>query len=153
RRQPAEAVGYFRAAVALRPGSAEAHSTLGYAYLWTGDVDQAIACYQRAIALDPNFGTAQDNLAKAMRVKWHLNDPAAAYRKLLALDPKMAGAHSRLAWLLATSADPKRRDPRQAVAEAQRAVDLDPKNGKYWNTLGVAHYRDGNWRAAVDALE
>jgi uncharacterized protein HemY len=30
---------------------------------------------------------------------------------------------------------------------------LEPKQGAYWNTLGVAQYRMGEWDAAVTALE
>jgi hypothetical protein len=32
-------------------------------------------------------------------------------------------------------------------------VDLCPKNGSYWNTLGVAQYRTGNWSASIGAIE
>jgi tetratricopeptide (TPR) repeat protein len=45
------------------------------------------------------------------------------------------------------------RDPAQAVALAGKAVELDPKNAAYPNTLGVAQYRAGNWKAAITALE
>src|SRR5262249_25968671 len=30
--------------------------------------------------------------------------------------------------------------------------DLLPREGVFWNTLGVAHYRTGDWQAAVAAL-
>src|SRR6185436_9523516 len=40
-----------------------------------------------------------------------------------------------------------------AVELAQKAVELAPKDGAFWNTLGVAHYRAGDWKAAIDALE
>ena len=36
---------------------------------------------------------------------------------------------------------------------AKKAVELSPQAGHYWNTLGVAHYRAGEWKAAVMALE
>jgi uncharacterized protein HemY len=35
---------------------------------------------------------------------------------------------------------------------AQKAVQRAPRAGPYWNTLGVAHYRAGDWKAAVAAL-
>jgi hypothetical protein len=31
-------------------------------------------------------------------------------------------------------------------------VDRAPQDGAYWNTLGVAQYRVGNWPAAIEAL-
>jgi Flp pilus assembly protein TadD len=39
------------------------------------------------------------------------------------------------------------------VRLAQKAVTASPEAGNYWNTLGVAHYRNGDARAAVAALE
>ena len=58
----------------------------------------------------------------------------------------------RLAWFLATCPDPKFRDPKRAVELAQKAVELEPKNADYWQTLGVARYRVADWRGAIVAL-
>jgi eukaryotic-like serine/threonine-protein kinase len=67
-----------------------------------------------------------------------------------ARDPKGQG---ELAWFLATAAPPRFRDPRRAVELAKKAVAGKPREGDYWNTLGVAYYRAGDSKAAVDALE
>jgi tetratricopeptide (TPR) repeat protein len=86
--------------------------------------------------------------------KLGLFDKAVAdYEMALKLAPADALAHNGLAWLLATCPDPKLRDPRRAVALAKKAVELAPKAGGYWNTLGVAHYCAGDWKAAVAALD
>jgi eukaryotic-like serine/threonine-protein kinase len=45
------------------------------------------------------------------------------------------------------------RDPARAVELAGQAVAQEPEVGKYWNTLGVAHYRAGQWAAAIGDLE
>jgi Flp pilus assembly protein TadD len=55
--------------------------------------------------------------------------------------------------LLATCPDTRQRDPREAVRQAEKAVELAPNRGDYWNTLGVAHYRAGDWKAAEVAIE
>jgi tetratricopeptide (TPR) repeat protein len=36
---------------------------------------------------------------------------------------------------------------------AKRAVELTPTEGNYWNTLGAAHYRAGDWKAAAQTLK
>jgi eukaryotic-like serine/threonine-protein kinase len=41
----------------------------------------------------------------------------------------------------------------RAVELARRAVELEPAQGMFWNTLGVAHYRAGDWKAASAALK
>jgi hypothetical protein len=57
------------------------------------------------------------------------------------------------AWRLATDADPNLRDPAEAVRLAEQAVEAEPKNADYCNTLGIARYRSGDFRGAVDALK
>jgi Flp pilus assembly protein TadD len=58
-----------------------------------------------------------------------------------------------MAWLLATCADLKLRDPKRAVELAKKAVEIARKEWAGWNTLGAAHYGAGNWKESVTALE
>jgi tetratricopeptide (TPR) repeat protein len=82
------------------------------------------------------------------------------FEKLTVAAPNVARHHYLLAdsanmqaWLLATCDDPKLRNPKKAVELAEKAVAHEPKEGRFWNTLGVAHYRAGNYKEAVAALE
>ena len=63
--RPQEAVGYFRAAVASRPESSQAHIMLGRALHDAGDTDAAIAAFRKAIPLTSNRAGARD-LARAL---------------------------------------------------------------------------------------
>jgi serine/threonine protein kinase/tetratricopeptide (TPR) repeat protein len=65
----------------------------------------------------------------------------------------LAWSHNDLADLLATGPAAQYRDPPRAVQLAQKAVELHPQYGGFWNTLGTAHYRAGDYRAAVTELE
>jgi hypothetical protein len=60
---------------------------------------------------------------------------------------------NNVAWGLAASPGAEFLDPKVAVTLARKAVELDPKSGTIWNTLGVTHYRAGDYRATVVALE
>ena len=60
--------------------------------------------------------------------------------------------HNDLAWLLATCPDEKIRDANQAVVWAKKAVEGEPRPS-YWNTLGVANYRAGNFKDSLTALD
>jgi tetratricopeptide (TPR) repeat protein len=73
--------------------------------------------------------------------------------KAVELGASDARTLNSLAWFLATSSEVEFRDPKRAVALARKAVELTPMHGNHWNTLGVAHYRAGDWKAAVTALE
>jgi serine/threonine protein kinase len=85
---------------------------------------------------------------------------AEQYRQTLALYQKFVDRYpdnvedaKALAWFLALCADPSFRDPPRAVSLAQKAVHRIPQNGSYWNTLGVAQYRAGQWRESIASLE
>jgi serine/threonine protein kinase/WD40 repeat protein len=73
--------------------------------------------------------------------------------KIQLIDPDaQAQLLNKQAWVLATHAEPKNRDPGRAVKLAQEAVELAPKEGMIWNTFGVARYRSGDWQEAIAAL-
>ena len=65
----------------------------------------------------------------------------------------IAEAHNNLAWLLATCPNTELRDPPEALRLARRAVEVEPQQGNFWNTLGVAFYRAGELDDAKKALE
>jgi tetratricopeptide (TPR) repeat protein len=68
------------------------------------------------------------------------------------LTPDSAQAGNNLAWYLVTCPDPEFHHASRAVELAARAVELAPLQGTYWNTLGVAQYRAGEWQAAIESL-
>jgi tetratricopeptide (TPR) repeat protein len=76
-----------------------------------------------------------------------------AYRKAVALRPDRALFNNDLAWMLVTAPDPRLHDPKEAVRLARKATEQEPKAANVWNTLGVACYRAGEYRAAIEALE
>jgi tetratricopeptide (TPR) repeat protein len=84
---PEEAVGYCQVAVAIRPGSAEAHSLLGFCLTELGALDAAIAALQQAIALDPRFELPHRHMGSALAGKGKLDEAIACFKKALELDP------------------------------------------------------------------
>lgn len=69
------------------------------------------------------------------------------------IDPESPHLNNNYAWFLANCPDPRYSNPLLAVELAQLAVAAVPDEGTFWNTLGVSHYRAGNWAAAVEALQ
>jgi tetratricopeptide (TPR) repeat protein len=65
----------------------------------------------------------------------------------------IAESHNNLAWLLATCPEAELRDPSEALRLARRAVEVEPQQGNFWNTLGVAFYRAGELEEAKKSLE
>jgi tetratricopeptide (TPR) repeat protein len=74
-----------------------------------------------------------------------------AYRSACRQDPD-GKAHDGLALLLCDCQATELRDPMEAVAVAQQAVVCAPEQRAFWNTLGLAHYRGGEYSLAQSAL-
>jgi Tfp pilus assembly protein PilF len=75
------------------------------------------------------------------------------FLKNLALNPNLGSAHGDFAWFLVTCPDPRFREAARALTHAQKAVALDPTDADHASLLGMAHYRAGDWPAAVESLE
>ncbi len=60
------------------------------------------------------------------------------YRK--AADQGDPAAMNNLAFLLATSTDPTARNPKEAVAVAQKAVEIEADNGSFLDTLATVYF-------------
>jgi serine/threonine protein kinase/Flp pilus assembly protein TadD len=149
-----DGIGYTRAAAALRPQNAHPVMILGIGYKYLGRYDQAIAYFRKAIELAPKSSDSYTCLGITLGEKGLHDEAISAFEQAIKLSPQDESlANDNLAWLLANSADAKRRDPDKAVKIAKRVVELFPSNGPYWNTLGTAQYRAGDWHEAIDALK
>jgi serine/threonine protein kinase len=76
----------------------------------------------------------------------------AALRDTLDDDP-LGDSYNRLAWLLSTCPMPALWNAAEAVALAKQAVARSPNEGNFWNTLGVACYRAGDYRSCLETLD
>jgi serine/threonine protein kinase/Flp pilus assembly protein TadD len=148
-----EAVSCLQAAVAIRPQSSAAYSSLGLALEANGHWDEVIACYHKAIKYQPDRVLPHVQLGRALRENGQPGEAVASYRRALALKPDSAAAHKGLAWLRANCPDATFRDMTEAVLLATRAVHLAPTDAGCWATLGAVQYRARNWKAARSALE
>jgi WD40 repeat protein len=73
------------------------------------------------------------------------------FRQALAKKPEDAPTCNNLAWAYLMAPEPLR-DGKAAVLLAEKAVRKEPKNPTYCNTLGLAYYRTGQYRQAVEVL-
>jgi serine/threonine-protein kinase len=84
---PQEAVGYLRAAVALRPSSDQATARLSDVLRYLGESDAALATLQRAVALNPSR-TGIAALIKVLAPKGRLEEARVIWEKLLESNPQ-----------------------------------------------------------------
>jgi eukaryotic-like serine/threonine-protein kinase len=145
-----EAAAGISHVIEQKPRDADAYRLRAGAYERLGQWEQAIEDYSKAIALAPQrpdffFCRARDYLRTGQKDK-----AAEDLRQVMGQSPAYANG---LAWALATSTDPLMQDPSLAVELAKQATERVPGNASYWNTRGTAHYRAGEWEAAIRALE
>jgi tetratricopeptide (TPR) repeat protein len=139
-----EGIGFFRAAVALRPQSPLARTNLGSVLHDKGDGDGAIAEHKKAIDLDPRHATPHYNLGVALHDKGQRDEAIGEYRKAIELDPRNAKAHNNLGVALK---DKGQRD--EAIGEFRKALELDPKFAGAHSNLGNALYDKGQLEEAI----
>jgi tetratricopeptide (TPR) repeat protein len=152
-RQYDKAVADFSEAIKLDPNFVNAWRNRGIAYCdHLGQPEKAVADFSRAIQLEPTNAVNWSNRGVAYRKLRQYAKAIADYFRAIDLDGKCASARNNLAWLLATCPDAKLRDPKRAVELARIAVQLSPDESNYWGTLGTAHYRAGDWKAAILAV-
>jgi serine/threonine protein kinase/Tfp pilus assembly protein PilF len=128
----AEAVGFYRAALALRPESPAVHLNLGAALQAQGKLAEAAAEFREAFRLEPNYAQAHGGLGTVLLQRGELAEAARELRKALRLDPADALARHRLVFVLL-----KQGRPAQAEAVYREATRLAPRDPLARYTLGT----------------
>jgi serine/threonine-protein kinase len=141
-----EAVGFYRAAAAVRPSASAVHNNLGIALYDKNQVDEAIHEYRRAIELDPQNAMPHHNLGLALKAKNQVDEAIQECRQAIAIDPKFANAHGALGNALYA-----KKDVDGAMAEFRQAIALDPKLGVAHNNLGFVLLWQGRFVEARTA--
>jgi Flp pilus assembly protein TadD len=125
----------------------------------TGQYQEAMELYQLLARLSTdessqeNLGWMLEGIGIAFQEKGQLDKAIALHREAIRVNKDDYQVRNNLAWLFATSSDPRFRDIPQAVHLAQQAVKLEPRDGVPWNTLGACLYRSGDYDSAIEALE
>ncbi|HYQ44678.1 MAG TPA: tetratricopeptide repeat protein [Polyangiaceae bacterium] len=94
--RPEDAVPWYRAALEIDPGMANAHTALGAIHADASRFDDAILCFRRALEIDENFHLARGYLATALDETGRLEEAQATYRDAVARCPNDPIAHSVL---------------------------------------------------------
>jgi tetratricopeptide (TPR) repeat protein len=112
-----------------------------------GDFPQRIVAQEKA-----KTGAEQLRLARTLVLAQSWVSARSAFERALDATPGDPRIQNDLAWLLANCPDLHLRDAPRSFLLATQAVKSQPNNVTYRNTLGVAHYRIGDYRAAITEL-
>jgi Flp pilus assembly protein TadD len=149
-----EAVRSYEAALQLRPDYALAHNNLGAILFQRGQLDPALVHLREAVRLDAQNADALDNLGRLER---RLGDLAAAQRhfeQATLARPDWVAPMVDLAWMLTVNPEPAARDPRRALALAERAVVLTGRRDVLaLDALAGSMAAAGDFEGAVGTLD
>jgi pentatricopeptide repeat protein len=130
--------------------NAKAIDGLGYLLAMQGKADEAKARFLEAMQLDPKDASTHLHYAVLLSSRRQFREAVVEYRKALALDDQLLAACNNLAWMLASSPDPKIRNGPEAVELAERACRLtNDEQSFFLGTLAAAYAEAGRFNDAV----
>lgn len=147
-RDPGRSLGYYQAALRLRPDFAQAHNNLGTLYLEQGRAAQAIQSYREAVRLDPRNAQAFYNLGTAYGRQGMAREALAAYDDALRIRPDYPRVHVARGNLLAESGSTV-----EAENAYRAAIEADPTSGDAFLALASLLAETGDREAAMAALD
>ena len=144
----ARAAAEFVAAQRFDADRPEARSALGSFLAKQGRVVEAEAEYKAALRLSPQYAPGAVNLADLYRGLGREVEGEGVLRTALAVSPEDAGLHHARGLTLVRL---KRTD--EALAELQRAAELDPGQARYAYVYAIALNSAGRPEPAIAALK
>jgi serine/threonine-protein kinase len=144
RSKPAEAAGFYRAALALRPNAAVAYNSLGSALYRQKDLEGAVEYYTRALKLAPRYPLALVNLGEILREKGNLEGAFACIQEAVRSDPRYADAHCVLGMVWHA-----KKDLAAALREYDLAIKLNPADARFYIRRGHTLATKGNQEGAI----
>ena len=118
-------------AIALYPGVAILHNSLGNVLSDQGKADKSVPCYRKAIELKPDYAEAYYNLGNAWSKQGRLAEAVDSYRIALKLKPNYLEAHNNLGKALKEQGQFA-----QAADCYKRILQLAPDHAETYYNLG-----------------
>jgi TonB family protein len=135
-----EAETTVRKVLRINPELGQAHLLLAHALFAQKKMAEAEAALKRGIDLAPNDANGQLLLGSVLAHNGQRAEAEAAYRHVLQLDPNNPLALNNVGYSMVE----RNENLPQALQMIQRAVNAEPGNGYYLDSLGWAYFKLGN---------
>ncbi len=127
----------------------DAHLALARAYMDANRGAQAVRVLQEAQTMFPSDPTLSFELGAMFEKQKKYGDAEAAFKQALMRDPEHAPSLNYLGYMLAERGE--RLD--ESVGYIRKALELEPDNGSYLDSLGWAYFKDGQVDLAEQNLK
>ena len=142
------AMKYFNLASAKEPANSRPYFFKGLMSIWQEDYSMAERNIQQAISRDEKSETYYFYLAIVMEKMSKLDMAIDSLEKAIKYNPQSARAYNYLGYLYA--------DNNMKIDESltliRKALELEPGNGAFTDSLGWAYFRKGNYKLAIEKL-
>jgi len=145
-----KAISDLSEAIKLQPDQWNTFGMRGNVFVRQREYEKALADYDRAIELNPEAAIVFSARGDVNVEVGDCTAAAADYQQAMELDAKLPSAHFGYAFMLATCYDSKVRDPAKAIASAEKALELNPKNEGAWPAYAAALASAGRFDEAVE---
>ena len=139
-----QAIGHYRQALLLKPGSAQIHLNLADAHQARSESAAAMRHYRRALKAAPDRVETYLKLGNALLGQNAVAEAIDHYRRALQLAPDLALVHSNLGAALAIQ-----RQFAEAIDHYRRALQLKPDFAEAHNNLGRLLALRGQFAEAI----
>lgn len=143
------ALRVLRSHVRRRRDDKTAHELLGLIYAGIGDDGKAERAYLRALDIDSTDGNIWHSLGLLYDRAEKYESAISSFRNAIKYNPQDASAYNYIGYMYADQG----RNLEKAVLLIEKALELEPDNGYFRDSLGWAYYRLGKLDDAAAELE
>jgi non-specific serine/threonine protein kinase len=143
-----------RRALELEPNLAEAHASVGYAYVQQKNYQQAMHELDLALKLNPQLGVAYVYYGELYCLIDRHADAVPMYQKAIQLDPEYYLAYGWLGQTYSRLGMPTEAEQinRKAIEVVQKHLQDNPNDARAHNLAGVWYARLNDFDRAVDSM-
>lgn len=143
-----ESKRYFDMSIEMDPKNSKPYFFQGLVYSKKNRYAAAERLFRKAIELQETNDTYHYYLATVLDKQKRFNETVDSLKRAIRYNEKNALAYNYLGYLYAD------RNIRleESISLIQKALDIDPVNGAYLDSLGWAYYRKGRYKQALEKL-